>query len=161
MTPDEDRPKTRQELLRADWRLKYDAPGHARGTVKDGMYWFLKFNFYPWDSPDFEAVKQDGGDSMIWSVKPRAFMHADGRVVSAATKEAAQRDGGAMLSSLSGHDLPLYDQAAIDSALSLWPRDCRMCAHYTTKSGGCRSVVQCVDAIQFKATAPHQYWRRG
>jgi hypothetical protein len=54
--------------------------------------------------------------------------------------------------------VPLYDQAALDAALNLWPRDCRLCANYTTKTGGCISVVQCVDSAQFKATAPRQYW---
>lgn len=49
-------------------------------------------------------------------------------------------------------------EAARNAALNLWPRDCRLCAHFTTKSGGCTSVVQCVDSMQFKATAPRQYW---
>lgn len=53
---------------------------------------------------------------------------------------------------------PLYDQAALDAALNLWPRDCRLCANFTTKTGGCVSVVQCVDSMQFKATPPRQYW---
>ena len=43
----------------------------------------------------------------------------------------------------------------------LWPRDCRLCANFTTKAGGCVSVVQCVDGMQFKATAPRQYWIAG
>jgi hypothetical protein len=47
---------------------------------------------------------------------------------------------------------------AIDAALNLWPRDCRLCAHFTTKAGGCTSVVQCVDSAQFKTTTPRQYW---
>lgn len=49
-------------------------------------------------------------------------------------------------------------EAARNAALNLWPRDCRLCANFTTKSGGCTSVVQCVDSMQFKATAPRQYW---
>ena len=53
---------------------------------------------------------------------------------------------------------PLYDQAALDTALNLWPRDCRLCANFTTRTGGCVSVVQCVDSMQFKATPPRQYW---
>lgn len=53
---------------------------------------------------------------------------------------------------------PLYDQAALDAALNLWPRDCRLCANFTTRTGGCVSVVQCVDSMQFKATPPRQYW---
>jgi hypothetical protein len=56
---------------------------------------------------------------------------------------------------------PLYDQAALDAALNLWPRDCRLCANYTTQTGGCVSVVQCVDSAQFKATTPRQYWISG
>lgn len=51
--------------------------------------------------------------------------------------------------------------AARDAALNLWPRDCRLCAHYTTQSGGCTSLAQCVDSAQFKATAPRQYWISG
>jgi hypothetical protein len=57
--------------------------------------------------------------------------------------------------------VPLYDQAALDAALNLWPRDCRLCANYTTQAGGCVSVVQCVDSMQFKATTPRQYWIAG
>ena len=40
--------------------------------------------------------------------EPAAWMHADGRVVTAATMTSARRDGGAMLSSLSGYTTPLY-----------------------------------------------------
>lgn len=40
----------------------------------------------------------------------------------------------------------------------LTQRDCRLCAHYTAASGGCRSVVKCVDSDQYAATAPRQYW---
>ena len=58
-------------------------------------------------------------------------------------------------------DVPLYDQAAIDAALNLWPRDCRLCAKFTTQTGGCTSTVQCVDSDQYKATAPRQYWVSG
>ena len=45
-----------------------------------------------------------------------------------------------------------------DAALNLWPRDCRLCGNYTTASGGCVSVLRCVDSNQYKATAPRQYW---
>ena len=38
-------------------------------------------------------------------------------------------------------------------------RDCRTCAHFTTKTIGCLSMVQCVNAAQYKATAPWQYWQ--
>jgi hypothetical protein len=47
----------------------------------------------------------------------------------------------------------------IEAALNLWPRDCRLCANYTTASGGCISTVKCVDSDQFRATAPRQYWK--
>ena len=57
--------------------------------------------------------------------------------------------------------VPLYDQAALDAALNLWPRDCRLCAHFTTQTGGCTSAVQCVDSAQFKTTPPRQYWAAG
>jgi hypothetical protein len=39
--------------------------------------------------------------------------------------------------------------------------DCRLCANFTTKSGGCVSLVQCVDGSQYKATTPRQYWLAG
>lgn len=54
---------------------------------------------------------------------------------------------------------PLYDKSTVDAALNLWPRDCRLCANYTTASGGCVSTVQCVDSDQYRATAPRQYWK--
>lgn len=41
------------------------------------------------------------------------------------------------------------------------PLDCRLCAHVTTHTGGCTSLVQCVDGRQFKATTPRQYWMQG
>ena len=40
--------------------------------------------------------------------EPGAWMHTDGRVVTAATMSSARRDGGAMLSSLAGYTIPLY-----------------------------------------------------
>ena len=45
-----------------------------------------------------------------------------------------------------------------DAALSLWPRDCRLCANYTTASGGCVSAIRCVDSDQYKATPSRQFW---
>lgn len=51
----------------------------------------------------------------------------------------------------------LYDKAALNR-LHL---DCRICAHYTTQTGGCVSVVQCVDGAQFRAKSPRQYWIAG
>jgi hypothetical protein len=50
-------------------------------------------------------------------------------------------------------------RAEATAALNLWPRDCRLCANYTTASGGCTSAVQCVDSDQFKTTTPRQYWK--
>jgi len=38
------------------------------------------------------------------------------------------------------------------------PQDCRLCANYTAATGGCTSVVQCVDASQFRGTLPRRYW---
>jgi hypothetical protein len=37
-------------------------------------------------------------------------------------------------------------------------RDCRTCHYFTTKAGGCASVVLCVDANHYTATTPKQYW---
>lgn len=42
--------------------------------------------------------------------------------------------------------------------LAIQSRDCRICARFVTASGGCASTVQCVDASQFRPTAPRQYW---
>ena len=52
----------------------------------------------------------------------------------------------------------LVDAAAVEAALALWPRDCRLCANYTTASGGCVSVLRCVDSSEYKATTPRQFW---
>ncbi len=38
---------------------------------------------------------------------PMAWAHPDGRVIAAATKASAERDGGAMRSSLAGYTIPL------------------------------------------------------
>ena len=40
----------------------------------------------------------------------------------------------------------------------LGPLDCRLCSRYTTASGGCVSLVRCVDGAQFRATTPKRYW---
>lgn len=40
-----------------------------------------------------------------------AWMHEDGRVIPAVTKASAERDGGAMRSSLAGYTIPLYASA--------------------------------------------------
>ena len=39
--------------------------------------------------------------------------------------------------------------------------DCRLCANFTTKTGGCVSVFKCVEGSRFKATAPLRYWMVG
>jgi hypothetical protein len=36
--------------------------------------------------------------------------------------------------------------------------DCRLCMNYTTKTGGCMALVQCVDADGFQPTSLRQYW---
>ena len=38
-------------------------------------------------------------------------------------------------------------------------RDCRLCANFTTRSGGCLAVAQCVDSDLFRETAPRRYWQ--
>lgn len=48
------------------------------------------------------AGLDEGGVMADKNMKPAAYMHPDGRVVPAATMDAARADGGAMLSSLSG-----------------------------------------------------------
>lgn len=100
-----------------------------------------------------DANTAAGGSPVERGVRPRAWEYVD-------------RKGWVQaLFAEKPHDLypckPLYDQAALDAALNLWPRDCRLCAQFTTKTGGCTSLVQCVDSMQFKATAPRQYWRSG
>lgn len=51
------------------------------------------------------------------SAAPAAWMHPDGRVVSAATMTTARRDGGAMASSLSGYVTPLVPAADVRDAI--------------------------------------------
>lgn len=101
-----------------------------------------------------------GGGQVERPVRPRAWM----------TRESALRmqGGGNAKGAVPVHGkrssaavIPLYDQAALDAALSLWPRDCRLCVNYTTALGGCMSTVRCVDSDQYSATAPHQYWLPG
>jgi hypothetical protein len=58
---------------------------------------------------------------------------------------------------------PLYDQAALDAALALWPRDCRLCAHYRdglTHAAHCVSVLRCEDSSAYRATQPVQFWEK-
>lgn len=52
----------------------------------------------------------------------------------------------------------LVDAAAVDAALALWPRDCRVCANFTTASGGCVAVLRCVDSSGYTPTRPRQFW---
>jgi hypothetical protein len=54
------------------------------------------------------------------------------------------------------HTLPRSERDALRA-----DADCRLCANFTTKSGGCVSLVQCVDGSQYKATTPRQYWLAG
>ena len=59
--------------------------------------------------------------------------------------------------------VPLYDQAALDAALALWPRDCRLCAHYRdglTHAAHCVSVLRCEDSSAYRATQPVQFWEQ-
>lgn len=51
------------------------------------------------------------------NMKPAAYMHPDGRVVPAATMDAARADGGAMLSSLSGHTIELFTADQVRAAV--------------------------------------------
>lgn len=39
--------------------------------------------------------------------------------------------------------------------------DCRTCRHYTTASGGCLSVIRCVDGVAYQRAGIRQYWRDG
>lgn len=58
---------------------------------------------------------------------------------------------------------PLYDQAALDAALALRPRDCRLCAHYRdglTHAAHCVSVLRCEDSSAYRATQPVQFWEK-
>lgn len=59
-----------------------------------------------------KAAEQPTGRAQIQR-SVYAWMHADGRIVPAATKETAERDGGAMRSSLAGYDTPLYGPDAL------------------------------------------------
>ena len=34
----------------------------------------------------------------------------------------------------------------LDEALALWPRDCRLCAHYRPHAPNCASVIRCEDS---------------
>jgi hypothetical protein len=57
----------------------------------------------------------------------------------------------------------LYDQAALDAALNLWPRDCRLCANYRdglTHAAHCVSVLRCEDSSAYRATQPVQFWEK-
>ena len=37
-------------------------------------------------------------------------------------------------------------------------RDCRTCRNFTTRSGGCVSVLRCVDGSGYKRQGRFQYW---
>ena len=55
-------------------------------------------------------------------------------------------------------EVRLYSQAALEAALNLWPRDCRVCANYSAATDACVSALPCVDSDQFQSTAPRQCW---
>ncbi len=37
-------------------------------------------------------------------------------------------------------------------------RDCRTCRNFTTASGGCVSVLRCIDGSSYMQTRPMQFW---
>lgn len=39
--------------------------------------------------------------------------------------------------------------------------DCRTCRHYTTASGGCLSVLRCVDGVAYQRAGIRQFWNDG
>jgi hypothetical protein len=57
-------------------------------------------------------------------------------------------------------DRDIFSEAAdeIERLTAENARDCRLCANFTTKAGGCIALVQCVDADGFEPTSPRQYW---
>lgn len=63
--------------------------------------------FEDFDVPAFCAWVRACADA-----EPVAWMHIDGRVISAATMDQAYRDGGAMQSSLREYTIPLYTHPA-------------------------------------------------
>ena len=72
-----------------------------------------------------EAARRDGS-ALERDVRPCAWMHEDGRVVPAATMDAARRDGGAMLSSLRDYTVPLYADEPVRELLA----DAWVCGYY-------------------------------
>jgi hypothetical protein len=90
------------------------------------------------------SVYPEDGTAYVDAFTANQLLHYAGQCVRAATAECSE-----------------HWQAKFDAALNLWPRDCRLCAHFTTQTGGCTSTVQCVDSMQFKATTPRQYWIAG
>jgi len=63
--------------------------------------------------------------------QPVAWMHPDGRVVTANTMECALRDGGAMRSSLIDYTIPLYTADAIREAVEAEREACAKLAENT------------------------------
>ena len=55
-----------------------------------------------------DEIDRLAGQSQATRAVPSAWMHEDGRVITAATMSGARKDGGAMLSSLRGYTIPLY-----------------------------------------------------
>jgi len=86
-----------------------------------------------------------------WLLEPKVQRHPSKHLVRRVSvvapteeeREFAELDGDRFV--------PLYDRAS--------QQDCRLCAYFTTQTGGCTSVVQCVDSMQFTATPPRRYWK--
>ena len=85
------------------------------------------------DAADFQRINTDQTGAAITAIRaelerleaaePVAWMHEDGRVVGATTMQAAERDGGAMKSSLSGYKTPLYTAPIAPAIPALTPQD--------------------------------------
>lgn len=117
------------------------------------------------EAPTTPAV----GSQLVRGVRPVAW--ADDKVMagqvgncaSDAAKTYWQRSNqfGRMMADKLVH--PLYDQGALDAALNLWPRDCRLCAHFRdglTQAAHCVSVLRCEDSSAYRATQPVQFWEK-
>lgn len=66
------------------------------------------------ESPELHEAMMRAADYLraCADTQPVAWMHIDGRVISAATMDQAYRDGGAMQSSLREYTIPLYTRPA-------------------------------------------------
>jgi hypothetical protein len=57
----------------------------------------------------------------------------------------------------------MVDASVLDAALALWPRDCRLCAHFRdglTHAAHCVSALRCEDSSAYQATQPVQFWEK-